>query len=75
MATQNAGVLATNREYPVTIRSIAPPRFFPARIPRKKPRTPDNSHATNKSQMEFMTFSPITSATGRRYKRDVPMFP
>ena len=75
MATQNDGVLATNSEYPVTIRSMTPPRFFPARTPRKKPRMPDNSHAVNKSHTELKTFSPMTSATGLRYRSEVPMFP
>ena len=75
MAVQKAGVLAARREYPVTSRSQSLPRFLPARTPRVKPSRPDSSQEEARSQRELESFSQITSATGLRYRREVPISP
>ena len=75
MAVQKAGVLAARKEYPVTSRSQIPPRFLPAKTPRVKPKRPESSQEEARSQRELESFSQITSATGLRYRREVPISP
>src|SRR5690625_296966 len=73
--TQNAGVDASVKQYPLIKRSTHVPCFIPASTPNKNPKTPDIVHATVINASDAMNRSPITLTTGLRYNNEVPKSP